>query len=79
MPDKYVYEGSTGGYPYSLDEGEAEYYEFVCSHHDCSICGDKNVSEEMMYKTSMGWMHTDCYDEIVINAAEDGSEIPELL
>jgi hypothetical protein len=74
---KYALEGSNGGYP--LFEEEDSYYDYLQSHHDCCICGDKNVSEEIMYRTSLGWMHVDCYDEIVINAAEDGSEIPELL
>ena len=75
---KYAYEGSTGGYPLMSDDEDA-YFDYLCSHHDCCICGDKNVSEEIMYRTSFGWMHIDCYDEIVLNAAEDGSEIPELL
>ena len=75
---KYALEGSNGGYPLCEDE-EDRYFDYLQSHHDCCICGDKNVSEEIQYRTSMGWMHVDCYDEIVLNAAEDGSEIPELL
>ena len=76
---KYCYEGSNGGYPLGYDADEERYFEWIQSHHDCCICMDKDVSEEIMYRTSFGWMHIDCYDEIVLNAAEDGSEIPELL
>lgn len=76
---KFIYEGSNGGYPYELDTKEEDYLDFLQSHHDCCICGDKNLPEELLYRTSFGWMHIDCYNEIAINAAEDGSEIPKLL
>lgn len=74
----YQYEGSNGGYPI-MDDEEDRYFDFLQSHHDCCMCGDKNVSEEILYRTNLGWMHIDCYNEIVLNAAEDGSEIPELI
>ena len=61
------------------DWHDEEYYEYLNSHHDCCICGDRDVPEANLYRTSMGWMHIDCYNEIVNYAAEDGSEIPELL
>jgi len=73
----YLRDGYYGGH--IIEESEDDYFDYLQSHHDCSICGDKNVSEELLYRTSMGWMHIDCYNEIIINAAEDGSEIPELL
>jgi hypothetical protein len=78
MKTEYCYEGSCGGYP--LRDVEEEDLDYIRSHHDCVICGDHNVSDEIMYKTSMGWMHIDCFNEVVLNAEEDGvSEKPELI
>jgi len=75
---KYKYEGSNGGYPL-CDDSFDQWYDFLCSHHDCSICGDKNVSEEILYKTNFGWMHIDCYNDIVSDPDTLESEIPEIL
>lgn len=75
---KYAYEGSNGGYPIMTDE-EDLFFDFITTHHDCCICGDKDVSEEDLYRTSMGWMHIECYDSIINLSAEEGGEIPELL
>ena len=74
----YAYEGSNGGYPIEDDQFD-RWYDYLCSHHDCCICGDRNVSEEIMYKTNMGWMHIDCYDEIKHDPDTNENEIPELL
>lgn len=58
---------------------DEDYYDFVCSHHDCVICTDVDVHEDLMVKTDMGWMHEDCYNEVILNASEDGSRKPELI
>jgi hypothetical protein len=41
MPDKYVYEGSTGGYPYSLDEPKDENPEM------CELCETEPATEKV--------------------------------
>ena len=78
MSYKYTYEGSNGGYPLEEDPGFDRWFDAVRSTHTCCICQEEG-HEDNFYKTSMGWMHVDCYNEVVLNAAEDGSQIPELL
>lgn len=56
-----------------------DYLDYLSSHHDCCICRDKDVSEEIMYKTSMGWMCIDCYESIVSDPDTTESETPIIL
>lgn len=56
-----------------------DYYDYLLSHHECKICMERDIPEKLMVDTDIGWMHPDCYNDVVKNAAEDGSRRPKLV